>query len=102
MELELLQLDEQQNEYIKVPIGLEQSILEGSYKIVMKNEIQDTNYNYYLKKFDSAIRFQIARSAERSYDSLKLNDAISLLKLNNSDQLVSYIKNEVETIEVFI
>ncbi len=57
---------------------------------------------YYIRKFDSAIRFQIARSAERSYESLKLTDAVNLLRLKNTEELTTYIRNDIENIEVNI
>lgn len=99
-ELELLTIEDHQNECIKVPIRLEQSILEGSYKQIKGFDQLDPNYKYYLNKFDGAIRFQIASSAERSYESLKLTDAVSLLRFNNTDQLFHYIKSEIEINEV--
>ena len=61
----------------------------------------DKNYKYYLNKFEGAIRFQIARSAEKSYESLKEADAVSLLRFNNVDELASYIKTDIETKEVY-
>ena len=94
-------MEDHNNEFISISIRLEQCILEGSYKQVMDiNSKHDKNYKYYLHKFDGAIRFQIARSAEKSYESLKLVDAANLLRLNNAEELSNYIKTEVETIEV--
>jgi 26S proteasome regulatory subunit N12 len=94
-------MEDHDNEYIVIPIRLEQCILEGSYKQVMDiNSKYDKNYKYYLHKFDGAIRFQIARSAEKSYESLKIVDAANLMRFNNADELINYIKTEVETIEV--
>jgi len=102
-ELEIISMDEHKDQYIQIPIRLEQCILEGSYKQVMDNNTKlDTNYQYYLHKFDSAIRYQIARSAEKSYESLKVGDAVNLLKFNNIEELSMYVKNEIETNEVII
>jgi len=71
--------------------------MEGNYKqiIAMKNEINYNYYKNYLNKFDNTIRYQIARSAENSYESLKTSDAISLLMLNNYQELQAFIKNEI-------
>jgi hypothetical protein len=71
--------------------------MEGNYKqiIAMKNEINYDYYKNYLNKFDNTIRYQIARSAENSYESLKTSDAISLLMLNNYQELQAFIKNEI-------
>jgi len=92
---------DQKDKYIRIAINLEQGIMEGSYKQIMNVENSaDVHYRYYLQKFEGAIRFQIARSAEKSYDTLKLSDAVSLLKFNNASELTNYIKSEVDTIEV--
>ena len=71
--------------------------MEGNYKqiIAMKNEVNYEFYKNYLNKFDNTIRYQIARSAENSYESIKTNDAISLLMLKNYQELQNFIKNEV-------
>jgi 26S proteasome regulatory subunit N12 len=94
-------MDDHQDQFIQIPIRLEQCILEGSYRQVMDiNNKHDKNYQYYLHKFESAIRFQIARSAEKSYESLKLSDAANLLRFTNPEQLISYIKTDIENYEV--
>jgi 26S proteasome regulatory subunit N12 len=71
--------------------------MEGNYRQLadLKNST-DKYYNYYLGKFDNAIRFQIARSAEKSYDSLKINDAVNLLMLKNADELNNFVKEQNE------
>ena len=61
----------------------------------MKNDINFDYYINYLNKFDQTIRYQIARSAEKSYESLKTSDAITLLMLNNYQELQTFIKNEI-------
>jgi len=94
-------MDDHINQYIKIPITLEQCILEGSYKSVLDvNNNHDKNYKYYLNKFESAIRFQIARSAEKSYESIRVSDAVSLLRFTNVDALVSFIKTDVDSNDV--
>lgn len=99
-EIELIDIKDLTNPYIKVSRDLEQSIMEGNYKHLfqMKNS-NDQFYNYYLGKFDDAIRFQIARSAEKSYDSLRASDAITLLMLNNANELQAFVKTQNENEE---
>jgi 26S proteasome regulatory subunit N12 len=101
-ELELLDIADLNNNYIKVSRDLETCIMEGNYKHILSIKSQSTKlpyYNYYLEKFDDAIRFQIARSSEKSYDSLTQADAVSLLMMNNLQELTNFIKNENETRE---
>ena len=76
--------------------------MEGNYKHIfnIKSDVKNLpHYNYYLEKFDDAIKFQIARSAEKSYESLKINDALSLLMLKSFNELNQFIKNDAETVE---
>jgi 26S proteasome regulatory subunit N12 len=75
--------------------------MEGNYKQIqtIRDSSQDKAYKYYLDKFDSAIRFQIARSAERSYESLKINDAVSLLLLQSPQELNNFINQDAEDLE---
>ncbi len=95
--IELIDIQDLNNQYIKVSRNIEQCIMEGNYRQLadLKNST-DKYYNYYLGKFDNAIRFQIARSAEKSYDSLKISDAVKLLMLNNSDELNNFVKEQNE------
>ena len=96
-EIELINKNGLNNEFIKVSRELEQCIVEGNYKQLanLKNA-NDDNYKYFLNKFDDAIRFEIARSAEMSYDSLKINDAINLLMLNNRNELNNFVNEQNE------
>ena len=75
--------------------------MEGNYKQIftIKAANNDPAYNHYLEKFDNAIRFQIARSAEKSYESLKVNDALQMLMLNNLQELSRFISEESDTLE---
>ena len=94
-EIELINKNDLNNEFIKVSRELEQCIVEGNYKQLanLKNA-NDDNFKYFLNKFDDAIRFEIARSAEISYDSLKINDAINLLMLNNRNELNNFVNEQ--------
>jgi len=94
-ELELLDSKDKENQYIKISIDIEQCIMEGNYSHMsrLKNS-SDENYNYYLNKFDDTIRFQIARSMEKSYESLDVKAALNLLMLNNERALNDFIRQQ--------
>ena len=96
-ELELLDIRDKTNPYIKVSIDIEQCIVEGNYSHLagLKNS-NDENYNYYLNKFDDTIRFQIARSMEKSYDNLNCNAAMQLLMIKNEGDLNEFIRQQNE------
>ena len=40
-------------------------------------------YNFFIEKFVDAIRYEIARSAERSYESLRLRDMQTMFMIQD-------------------
>ena len=96
-ELELLDNKDKDNPYIKVSLDIEQFIVEGNYSHMSKlKNSSDVNYNYYLNKFDDTIRYQIARSMEKSYENLKWDNAMQLLMLKNENDLNEFIRQQNE------
>lgn len=100
-ELELLNLNSFNNDYIKLPIEIEHSISEGNYNklITLQNAIKEESYLFYLGKLNSSIRYQIARSAEKSFNSISIKDLCEFLMLNNSNELIDFINQENEKFE---
>ena len=96
-ELELLDAKDKNDQFIKVSLDIEQCIVEGNYSHMSKlKNSSDVNYNYYLNKFDDTIRFQIARSMEKSYETLNNKDAMNLLMLRNEHALNEFIRQQNE------
>ena len=94
-ELELLNIKDKDNQYIKVSLDIEQCIMEGNYSQMSKiKSSSDTYYNYYLSKFDDTIRYQIARSMEKSYETLNNKAAMNLLLLNSEHSLNEFIRKQ--------
>jgi CSN8/PSMD8/EIF3K family len=50
-------------------------------------------YQFFVNKFVDAIRFEIARSAEKAYDSLKLTDTNRLFMIEKDADLKQFITN---------
>jgi CSN8/PSMD8/EIF3K family len=48
-------------------------------------------YHFFIDKFADAIRFEIARSAERAYESLKLADTAKMFMIADQRQLMDFI-----------
>ena len=96
-ELELLDIKDKNNQYIKVSLDIEQCIIEGNFSQLpqMKN-LNDSNYNYYLSKFDDTVRYQIARSMEKSYNAINNNAAMNLLMLNDEKSLNEFVRRQNE------
>jgi len=99
-ELELLKLDQFSNEYISLPVEIERSISEGNYSklISLQNALKEPAYLFYLGKLNSSIRYEIARSAEKSFNSISLKDAADLLMFDNNNDLLDYINQENQKI----
>ena len=94
-ELELLDIKDKNNQFIKVSLDIEQCIVEGNYSQISRiKSSSDVNYNYYLSKFDDTIRYQIARSMEKSYKSINNKAAMNLLMLNNERALNEFIRQQ--------
>jgi 26S proteasome regulatory subunit N12 len=76
------------NVFISVPVSLEQHFVEGSYNKILKQRqaVPHEAYQVFVDKFVDAIRFEIARSAERAYESLRLADTARLFMIENNEQ----------------
>ena len=48
-------------------------------------------YNFFIEKFVDAIRYEIARSAECSYESVALSDMQKMFMISDRNQLMSFI-----------
>ena len=48
-------------------------------------------YHFFIDRFVDAIRYEIARSAERSYDSLKIKDMNNMFMIDNENELREFI-----------
>ena len=96
-EIELINIRDRNNTYIKISLDIEQCIMEGNYsQLATFRNSKDNYYNYYLEKFDDTTRYQIARSMEKSYESLDINDAMKLLIFNSQQDLNEFIKQQNE------
>lgn len=50
-------------------------------------------YHFFIDRFVEAIRYEIARSAERSYDSLKIKDMNNMFMIDNENELREFIES---------
>lgn len=96
-ELEPLQLADFSNDYISFVVETEHCISEGNYNklLNMRNNISEVNYLFYLNKLSSSVRYQIAKSAEQSFNSINKQELLNLLMLNNNQELLQFIEKEI-------
>ena len=95
-ELELLDLSFFSNKYISLPIEIEQCISEGNYNklLSMQNALNESSYLHYLQKLNSSIRFQIARSMEKSFNDISVKDVSEMLLFQTHNDLYQFLEND--------
>mmetsp|Transcript_31337 Transcript_31337/g.72133 ORF Transcript_31337/g.72133 Transcript_31337/m.72133 type:complete len:232 (-) Transcript_31337:43-738(-) len=93
-ELELLSEAEAQSPFITFPIQLERQLMVGSYDEVLSANarIPDASYEFFMDNLSQTVRDSIADCVEVSYNSMKIKDALTMMKFSSSDQLVEYIQ----------
>ena len=97
-ELELLSLDEQKNPAIAVALALEQHFVDGNYNKILhtKQSIPMEIYSYFIDKMIDTVRHEAARSAEKAYNSLKVEDAYKIFMLSNIGELEAFVAQQQE------
>lgn len=93
-EIELIPHSELSNVYIQVPMKMESYFVEGSYNMILnsKQNVPLQAYHFFIDRFVDAIRYEIARSSERAYESLSLKDMAKIFMINNQDELKLFIE----------
>lgn len=96
-ELEFLQLTDFDNKFISLAVEVEHCISEGNYNKLFKirESMNDGHYDKFLNKLGSSIRYQIAKSIERSYDSISIAKCLDLLSINQGElsDFIQQVKN---------
>jgi 26S proteasome regulatory subunit N12 len=72
---------------------LETYFVQGSYQKILSQQqnVPLAAYNFFIEKFVDAIRYEIARSAECSYESIALNDMQKMFMIQDRNQLLNFI-----------
>lgn len=88
VELELIynskQYNVEQDDYLLFPINLEKHLMEGNYIKIWKVLKSDTNlpcmeYSHFLDTLVNALRFEIAKSLEQTYETIPISNCKGLL-----------------------
>ncbi|KAJ3336894.1 hypothetical protein HDU93_002007 [Gonapodya sp. JEL0774] len=94
-ELETLDIDAlSQNVYIRHPVQVEQSLMEGSYNKVWnsRESVPAEEYKVFMDILMGTIRNEIASCSEKAYTSLPLADAATLLHFKRPEEVLSFAK----------
>ena len=96
-ELEFIAHDTTQSssKYITFPINIERQLMVGAYDEVLqafKSNIPDPSYQFFIDNLLQTVRDSIADCVEVSYKSLKLADAVEIMKFDTGDELMEYVQ----------
>ena len=109
VELEVIynssQYDAQQDKYLQFPINLESNLMEGNYIKIWKLLKEEKNlpcqeYTHFVDTLINALRFEIAKSLEKTYDSIPISNCKNLLYLPQELSDANFEKTLKETYQV--
>lgn len=90
----------QKNPFIVHPVKLEQALMEGSYKKVWqaRSEVPTPEYVFFMDILMTTIRNEVASCIERSYSTLPMEDAKSVLFFSSIDELLPFAQEHGWTV----
>ena len=93
-ELELLTETEASDIFVSFPIQLERQLMVGSYDEVLNAtaRIPNSSYEFFMDSLLQTVRDSIADCIEVSYKTLKIQDAMAMMKFDSPDQMRGYIE----------
>ena len=109
VELEVIynssQYDAQQDKYLQFPINLESNLMEGNYIKIWKLLKEEKNlpcqeYTHFVDTLINALRFEIAKSLEKTFDSIPISNCKNLLYLPQELSDANFEKTLKETYQV--
>jgi len=97
-ELELINVDDYENKFIKQPIQLERSLMEGNYTKVLQiaKEAPQKYCEFFIQRLDDMVRLKVGASLERSYEYLPAQEAAKMLILKDVPALQEFAMKENE------
>ena len=71
-----------------------ENFADGNYLRVLnaKQETPSKLFTFFLDKIKDSLRIEMANSAEKSFKSIKINDAIKLLFLKDEAELITFVE----------
>lgn len=97
-ELELLSEGEASTPFVSFPITLERQLMVGSYDEVLNasSNVPDPSYGLFMENLLETVRDSIADCVEVSYKSMKLSDAVTMMKFESTAELQEYVQEKRE------
>jgi len=100
-ELETIPYKEQQeNLFVRHSIALEQYLMEGRYNKIYEAHVKAPHelFQLFSDMLVETIRVEVAASIEKAYAYLKVPDAQKLLRLNSTNEVLSFAKQRNWTV----
>ena len=93
-ELELLSNNEASTPYISFPINLERQLMVGSYDEVLNagTHVPHPSYTFFMDNLLQTVRDAIADCVEVSYKTMKMDEAVKMMKFDSGTDLLQYIQ----------
>jgi 26S proteasome regulatory subunit N12 len=93
-EMELLSKKEASDKFVSFPITLERQLMVGSYDEVLKAHlhIPDQSYGFFMDNLTQTVRDAIADCVEVSYQNMKIQDAMTMMKFASKEELLEYVQ----------
>jgi len=97
-ELELLSEADASTPFVSFPITLERQLMVGSYDEVLNagSNVPDPSYSFFMENLLETVRDSIADCVEVSYKSMKLADAVTMMKFDSTAELQEYVQEKRE------
>lgn len=93
-ELELLSSEEASTPHVSFPINLERQLMVGSYDEVLQAgaHVPDPSYSFFMDNLLQTVRDSIADCLEVGYKTMKLSDAVGLMRFESEEELRGYME----------
>lgn len=91
-ELELLTEEESRNVFVTFPINLERQLMVGIYDEVLNVTVPDESYQFFVDNLLQTVRDSIADCVEVSYKTMKISDAMTMMKFGTQEELLEYVE----------
>lgn len=91
-ELELLTEEESRNVFVTFPINLERQLMVGIYDEVLNVTVPDPSYQFFVDNLLQTVRDSIADCVEVSYKTMKISDAMTMMKFGTQQELFEYVE----------
>lgn len=91
-ELELLSETEASSTFVSFPINLERELMVGIYDEILNVKVPDPSFQFFVDNLMQTVRDSIADCVEVSYKTMKIVDAMTMMKFDNQKELLEYIE----------